>query len=273
VTPNGDFLDPKLLDELTFIVSRAAAEVIRIQGLPAASRQKSDGTPVTAADEASEAVLLEGLLRFLPGIPVISEEAGGAAAIAGSTYVLVDPLDGTHEFVAGRDEFTINLAVIGNGSPLIGWIAAPAHKRIWRGIVDQGAELLHLPPGAPPAEAEYVPIRTRKAGSGSLIAMVSRSHADAATKAFLGRFPDIRKIASGSAIKFCRLAEGSADIYPRLAPTMEWDVAAGDALLRAAGGKVTDPDGAPLVYGRPGNLRIPAFIAWGDPAKINARAF
>lgn len=265
--PNPDFLNAKLLEELTFLMSRAAAEIMRIQSLPTPSRQKSDGTPVTAADEASEAVLLDGLSRLLPGIPVISEEAGGPAALAASTFFLVDPLDGTREFVAGRDEFTINLAVIGDGSPLAGWIAAPAHQRIWRGIVGKGAERLHLAPGAPPAEAECVPIRTRKAESGSLIAMVSRSHADAATEAFLARFPSVRTIRSGSAIKFCRLAEGSADIYPRLAPTREWDVAAGDALLRAAGGKVTDPEGAPLVYGRPGNPPIPAFIAWGDPAK------
>jgi 3'(2'), 5'-bisphosphate nucleotidase len=269
VKPNPDFHDAKLLDELTFVVSRAAAEIMRVRSLPAASRQKSDGTPVTAADEASEAVLLEGLSRLLPGIPVISEEAGGAAAVAASTFVLVDPLDGTREFIAGRDEFTINLAVVSDGSPLAGWIAAPAHQRIWRGIVGQGAERLHVAPGAPPAEAKSVTIRTRKADSGSLIAMVSRSHADAATEAFLARFPSIRKIASGSAIKFCRLAEGGADIYPRLAPTMEWDVAAGDALLRAAGGQVTDPGGAPLGYGRSGRLPIPAFIAWGDPARIN----
>jgi 3'(2'), 5'-bisphosphate nucleotidase len=273
VRPNHDFLNPKLLEDLTFLVSRAAGEIVRIQSSPSPSRQKSDGTPVTAADAASEAVLLDGLARLLPGIPVISEEAGGPAAIIGSTFVLVDPLDGTREFVAGRDEFTINLAVIKDGSPLAGWIAAPAYKHIWRGIVGQGAERLHLLPGAPPAEAECVPIRTRPADSGRLIAMVSRSHADAATKAFLKRFPKVRKIACGSAIKFCRIAEGNADIYPRLAPTMEWDVAAGDALLRAAGGKVTARDGAPLVYGRPGrNLPIPAFIAWGDPATLNRGA-
>ena len=268
---NREVLNPKLIDDLTCLVSRAAAEVIRIQNSPPSTRQKSDGTPVTAADEASEAILLEGLTRLLPGIPVISEEAGGPTVAPGSTFVLVDPLDGTREFVAGRGEFTINLAVIRDGSPLAGWIAAPAQKRIWRGIAGQGAERLHLAPDPPPAEAQCVPIRTRTAECGQLIAMVSRSHADAATETFLARFPNVKKIACGSAIKFCRLAEGYADIYPRLGPTSEWDVAAGDALLCAAGGRITDPQGAPLVYGRSDqNLRIPAFIAWGDPAMIKS---
>ena len=271
MSPNREFLNPKLIDDLTFLVSRAAAEIMRIQRSSPSTRQKSDGTPVTAADQASEAILLEGLTQLLPGIPVISEEAGGPTPAAGSTFVLVDPLDGTREFVAGRDEFTINLAVITDGSPLAGLIAAPAQKRLWRAIAGQGAERLQLAPGAPPAGAECVPIRTRKTERGQLIALVSRSHADAATEAFLARFTNVKKIARGSAIKFCRLAEGEADIYPRLGPTSEWDVAAGDALLSAAGGKVTDPQGAPLVYGRPGrNLCIPAFIAWGDPAMIES---
>ena len=269
--PHREFFNPKLVDDLTSLVSRAAAEVIRIQNAPPSTRQKSDGTPVTAADDASEAILLEGLAQLLPGMPVISEEAGGPAIVAGSTFVLIDPLDGTREFVAGRDEFTINLAIISDGRPLAGWIAAPAHKRIWRGIAGQGAERLHLEPGAPPGEAECVPIRTRKAERSRLIALVSRSHADAASEAFLARFPNVKKIACGSAIKFCRLAEGGGDIYPRLGPTSEWDVAAGDALLSAAGGQVTDPQGAPLVYGQSAqNLRIPAFIAWGDPAMIKS---
>ena len=269
--PHREFFNAKLVDDLTFLVSRAATEVIRIQNAPPATRQKSDGTPVTAADEASEAILLEGLAQLLPGMPVISEEAGGPAIVAGSTFVLIDPLDGTREFVAGRDEFTINLAIISDGRPLAGWIAAPAHKRIWRGIAGQGAKRLHLSPGAPAGEAECVQIRTRKAERGGLIALVSRSHADAESEAFLARFPNVKKIACGSAIKFCRLAEGGGDIYPRLGPTSEWDVAAGDALLNAAGGRVTDPQGAPLVYGQSAqNLRVSAFIAWGDPAMIKA---
>jgi 3'(2'), 5'-bisphosphate nucleotidase len=256
------------LDELTAIASRAAAAINAIEPAAIAARTKSDRSPVTAADEAAESVVIAGLQRAMPGLAVISEEAFErfAAPSPGSTFALVDALDGTREFIAGRDEFTINLAIIVDGTPAIGVIAAPRLGLVWRGIVGRGAERLELHPGSETVNAHgVVPIHVRSRPAGRLVAVVSRSHLDRKTIAFLAKLPRIETIGCGSALKFCRIAEGRADLYPRLAPTSEWDVAAGHAILAAAGGSVTTPSGAPLVYGNAASrFRIPAFVAWGD---------
>jgi 3'(2'), 5'-bisphosphate nucleotidase len=216
----------------------------------------------------AEAVILEGLARVLPGATIVSEEAVGAAPSAhlSGDFVLVDPLDGTRELIAGRDEFTINLALLNAGRPRLGIIAAPAQGLIWRGIEGKGAERLRLAPGAAAnAARERIAIRTRTRPRSGLVAAVSRSHLDPQTEHFLARLPITQRLVRGSAVKFCQVAEGTADVYPRLSTTCEWDVAAGHAVLTAAGGSVTAPDGAPLGYGRVSeNFRIPAFIAWGD---------
>jgi 3'(2'), 5'-bisphosphate nucleotidase len=261
--------DGRLLDELTSIVSAAAAAIVAARAGSLDTRTKADLTPVTTADHAAEAVILEGLARLLPGMCVVSEEAAGRALpdrIADS-FVLVDPLDGTRELVAGRDEFTINLAVVDGERPRLGIVAAPAQGLLWRGIEGRGAERLRLSPGAPAhaAQARSI-IRTRPAPRAGLVAAVSRSHLDPQTEALLARLPIADRYVCGSAVKFCQIAEGSADVYPRLSPTCEWDVAAGHAVLAAAGGVVTTPEGAPLSYGRIAeNFRVPAFVAWGDP--------
>jgi 3'(2'), 5'-bisphosphate nucleotidase len=230
---------------------------------------KADQSPVTVADEASEALIIEGIARLLPGVPVISEESADARnnRLDGS-FLIVDPLDGTREFLAGRDEFTVNLAVITGSVPIAGIIAAPARGRLWRGVVGMKAERLRLlENGADQAQ----PIRTRVWPREGMVAAVSRSHFDKATDAFLAALGPIAQSASGSAIKFCRVAEGMADVYPRLTTTCEWDVAAGQALVVAAGGAVKTPQGLPLEFGRAAaNFRIPAFVAWGDPAKSGA---
>jgi 3'(2'), 5'-bisphosphate nucleotidase len=181
--------------------------------------------------------------------------------------VLVDPLDGTRDFIAGRDEFTVNIAIVEDGRPRLGIVGAPAAGLLWRGVEGRGAERLHLHPGAPAREArERVLISTRACPASGLAVAVSRSHLDAQTVEFLARLPVLQRIACGSAIKFCQLAQGAADCYPRLSPTCEWDVAAGHAVLKAAGGMITQPDGEPLSYGRSGlSFRIDAFVAWGDP--------
>ena len=261
--------DGRLLDELTSVVSAAAAAIVAARAGSLDTRPKADLTPVTAADHASEAVILEALARLLPGMCVVSEEAAGRALPdrIPDSFVLVDPLDGTRELVAGRDEFTINLAMVDGGRPRLGIVAAPAQGLLWRGIEGRGAERLRLSPGAPAnaAQARSV-IRARPAPRGGLVAAVSRSHLDPQTEAFLARLPITDRHACGSAVKFCQVAEGSADVYPRLSPTCEWDVAAGHAVLAAAGGMVTTPEGAPLRYGRIAeNFRVPAFVAWGDP--------
>src|SRR5262245_18902561 len=260
----------RLLDELTTIVSAAAAAIVAECRRSLDARIKPDRTPVTAADEVAEAVILDALGRLLPGVCVVSEEATGRACPdrLPDSFVLVDPLDGTREVIAGRDEYTINIAIVRGGRPRLGIVAAPAQGLLWRGIEGRGAERLRPSPGAPASAAQARrAIRTRPAPDTGLVAAVSRSHLDPQTEALLARLPIADRYACGSAVKFCQVAQGCADVYPRLSPTCEWDVAAGHAVLVAAGGLVTTPGGAPLSYGRvTEQFRIPAFVAWGDPS-------
>jgi 3'(2'), 5'-bisphosphate nucleotidase len=258
-----------LMDELMAIVARACTLILAVS--PSGGHTlKPDQSPVTAADEASEAAILEGLARLLPGVPVVSEEmsARQAPPKLGGSFILVDPLDGTREFIAGRDEYTVNLAIVTRGTPIAGIVAAPKQAMAWRGVVGSGAEKLRLTAGG---AGEPQPIRTRAWPGERAVAVVSRSHLDPATAAFVAKLGPLARDESGSAIKFCRIAEGLADVYPRLATTCEWDVAAGNALIVAAGGIVTNPQGAALAYGdAAGNFRIPAFIAWGDAGKAKS---
>ncbi len=257
--------DARLLDDLTLVASRAAAAILAIPAAALARRDKPDGTPITAADEASEAVIQVGLKQLLPGVPVISEEtAGGMPAAPGACFVLADPLDGTREFLAGRDEFTVNIAIIEDGVPRLGIIAAPARGVVWRGIVGRGADRLVLAPGEPARAArERRPIHARPRPAGGVVAVASRSHFDAATEAWLRRLNPVQQIRCGSSLKFALIAEGVADVYPRLSPVSEWDIAAGHAVLLAAGGAVRTPAGTPLRYGQ-SDLRVPGFVASGD---------
>jgi 3'(2'), 5'-bisphosphate nucleotidase len=259
-------VNERLLDEITRVAARAAAAIVAIARSSLRPRVKPDLSPVTAADTAAEAVILEELSRLLPGVPIISEETPAAHAPA-DWFILVDPLDGTKNFLEGLPEFTVNLAVVADGRPTLGVIAAPALGLIWRGIVGRGAERLAMGSGASSARPSVVQsVRTRPAPRDGLIVAVSRSHLDAATLAWMARLPMRERMVCGSALKFCRLAEGTADVYPRLSPTSEWDVAAGHALLLAAGGLLTAPDGGSLRYGRAEqHFHVPAFIAWGDP--------
>ncbi len=257
----------ELLDELTAIVARASAAICEIAAGNVSHRLKDDQSPVTVADEASEAIILEGLARLLPDVPVVSEEMSGRTAppaLEGS-FILVDPLDGTKEFIAGRDEFTVNIAILTGGIPIAGLISAPKQNKLWRGVVGGKVERLRLlPDGADQPQT----IHARRWPEQGGVAVVSRSHFDPKTDAFLARLPPVTHDSSGSSIKFCRIAEGVADVYPRLGTTCEWDIAAGHALVLAAGGIVTTPQGEAMLYGRAAeNFRVPSFIAWGDPAK------
>jgi 3'(2'), 5'-bisphosphate nucleotidase len=260
----------RLIDELCVIIARASTVIRRIAADGMAHRLKADQSPVTAADEASEATILEGLARLLPGVPVIAEEMAGqrAAPALDSCFVMVDPLDGTKEFIAGSDEFTVNLGIVSGGAPLAGVIASPNRGTLWRGIVGRGAERLRLlADGADQAQ----PIRTRPWPAQGAGGGVSRAPRGAAPPPVQPRRGPRPRAPSGSAVKFCQIAEGAADVYPRLSTVCEWDVAAGQALLPAAGGTVVTPQGTPLVYGRIAeNFRVPALIAWGDPAKAAA---
>ena len=227
---------------------------------------KADRSPVCAADEAAEMIILRGLAQRLPGIPVVSEEAVSRGEIpeTGGAFVLVDPLDGTREFLAASQEFTVNLALIIDGVPVGGVVYAPALGRLWMGA-GAVASACDVPTGmALPEPTARQVIRTRKAAA-SLLALVSRSHPDASSEEFLARIGVTERRCAGSSLKFCLLAEGTGDVYPRCSPTMQWDVAAGDAVLRAAGGVVVDAVGAPLRYsaGADGFKNVP-FVAWAD---------
>jgi 3'(2'), 5'-bisphosphate nucleotidase len=255
-----------LMDPLTDLVVKAGEAILAINRTAMKVDGKHDGSPVTEADLAADRIIADGLAQIAPGVPTLSEERVHAARppFHGS-FFLIDPLDGTKEFIAGRSEFTVNIALVTAGTPLLGIVGAPAFGWLWRGLVGRGAERLRLSEaglGAPE------PIHTRRAPAQgeAWIAAVSRSHGDARTEAFIDARPGAVRTTLGSALKFGRLAEGAADIYPRLGPTSEWDVAAGCAVVTAAGGKVTDPDGRPLRFGeRTEGFIIPGFIVWGDP--------
>ena len=228
---------------------------------------KDDGSPVTEADLAADRIIGEGLAQLIPAVPAISEERVHLAKPPfDGSFFLIDPLDGTKEFVAGRGEFTVNIALVSNGTPLLGIIGAPALGLIWRGLVGRGAERLAIGDGAI-AGAEPIHTRRLPPRGAPWIAAVSRSHGDARTEAFIDARPGAVRLKLGSAVKLGRVAEGAADIYPRLAPTCEWDIAAGHAVVTAAGGKITDAKGADVPFGRGRtDFIVPEFIAWGDPS-------
>jgi 3'(2'), 5'-bisphosphate nucleotidase len=261
-------VDIPLLDGLTALASNAGGAIRAIVRSARDVRSKADHSPLTAADEASNAVICEGLARLLPGVLVVSEESAKPSQPIGNktSFVLVDPLDGTKEFLADRDDFTVNLALIFDGRPVAGVVAAPALGLVFRGAAGRGAERLRLAAGESIEKAsDVVAIRPRPRPAAGLSALVSRSHLETATVDFLERLPIAARVPCGSALKFCRIAEGAADVYPRLSPTFEWDVAAGHAVLAASGGAVTTPDGGAVTYGRRADdFRIPAFVAWGD---------
>ena len=248
----------QLADELTQIARQAGNEIMRIYAADFETSRKADQSPVTAADLAGEAVIVAALRRLTPDIPVVAEEeahAHGLPEQAPERFWLVDPLDGTKEFVARNGEFTVNIALIERTAPVLGIIHLPALDQMYRGhsgIAERsvtGASFERIGARTPPAEGG--------------IMTISRSHAsDERVKVEeLGERVQGTMVA-GSSLKFCRLAEGVADLYPRFGTTMEWDTAAGHAVLAAAGGAVSTIEGAPLAYGKAG-FRNPHFIARG----------
>src|SRR5437667_7451027 len=256
-----------LIEPLTEIVIRAGAAILAVNRAAMKVDGKTDGSPVTEADLAADRIIAEGLVQVAPDIPSLSEERAEPAALPHKeSFFLIDPLDGTKEFVAGRNEFTVNLALVTEGKPLLGIVGAPALGLVWRGLVGRGAERLSVVNMSVKA---IEPIRTRPFPplGKPWTAAVSRSHGDARTEAFIDRRPGATRAQLGSAVKFGRVAEGEVDIYPRLGPTSEWDVAAGHAVVTAAGGKVTDSEGAEVHFGLGReDFIVPEFIAWGDPA-------
>ncbi|MFZ5789824.1 MAG: 3'(2'),5'-bisphosphate nucleotidase CysQ [Pseudomonadota bacterium] len=265
---SGDTRETRaLLRALSAMAEKAGEEILRFYQGPIAVTSKADTSPVTAADHAAEAVILEALAPLLPGVPVVSEEATAAGRVPaiGSAddphrrFWLVDPLDGTKEFISRNGEFTVNIALIEGTKPVLGVVHLPALGTTYAGAIDGGATLSHKGDTPRPIAARVQP------GSGAIV-LASRSHSDAAAlDAFLAGERVAALESAGSSLKFCRIAEGLADIYPRLGRTMEWDTAAGQAVLEAAGGSVRTLDGRELGYGKPG-FENPHFVARGRQA-------
>ena len=246
----------------------ASAPVLRHYAEGAQARLKHDQSPVTAADEEAEAIIMEALTRIFPGVPVVAEEAcarDGVPRLAMSEAIFVDPLDGTREFLAHNGEFTVNIGFVRDGAPVAGAVYAPAFGRLWWG--GARAFAAHLAPGQPlPQPGDCSPLQTRRPAT-PLMVLESRSHQTPQAKAALERLAPAIARPMGSSMKFCLIASGEADVCLRFGPTMEWDTVAGDAILRAAGGLTVTADGAPLTYGKvEAGFRNRGFIAWGDPA-------
>jgi 3'(2'), 5'-bisphosphate nucleotidase len=248
---------------LAALARDAGAAVMQVYAGDLQLRSKADASPVTAADECAEAVILDGLRRLAPQVPVVAEEsvaAGRVPAIGGGRFFLVDPLDGTREFISRNGEFTVNIALIEQGVPVLGVVFAPAVDgpagRLFAGAAGHGAWVED-------AQGRR-PIRCRRAPPEGLTVLASRSHGDAAALyAFLADRRVARLANAGSSLKLCLIAEGAADCYPRHGRTMEWDIAAGHAVLAAAGGQVWRlDDGMPLAYGKRG-FENPHFVAAG----------
>jgi 3'(2'), 5'-bisphosphate nucleotidase len=258
-------LSPQL-ECLARIAHEAGGVVLKHYTENIEARTKSDFSPVTAADEEAEAFITSRLARHFPGVPVLAEEASarGERPPLRETFFLVDPLDGTREFLKRNGEFTVNIALMAHGVPLAGAVYAPARKRLFLGEETSGA--FEIPIAADQAFdlSDLTPIAARKPPPEGLTAALSRSHGDTQTEEFLRAYRIARTLISGSSLKFCLVAAGEADIYPRLGPTMEWDTAAGHAVLNAAGGSVTLLDGAPFLYGKAQEeFRNPPFLARG----------
>ena len=257
---------PRLATVMRTLALDAGARIMEVYADPDfAVRTKSDASPVTEADEAADAVISAGLRAAFPDIPLVTEEQAASHALSAATFLIVDPLDGTKEFVQRRGDFTVNIAYVEDGVPLRGVVYAPAKGRLFytaadgRAVEEQAAgEGRAFDRDAP---GPVTPLHVARPDNEGLMVVASKSHRDAATDAYIARYAVRDMTSAGSSLKFCLVACGEADLYPRLGRTMEWDTAAGDAVLRGAGGRVVRlDDHAPLAYGKPG-WENPFFLA------------
>ncbi len=248
----------RLLHEIISIALGAGDIIMDIYGGPVEVKTKDDSSPVTQADEAAEKYILAALAELTPDIPVVAEEqaaTGTMPDISRGVFWLVDPLDGTKEFISRNGEFTVNIALVMNGNPVLGVVHAPAIGRTFYGAEDEGAFCLE--------GDEARVITARPPPTDGVVVVTSRSHgAGEELDAFLGNLNVASTSPAGSSLKFCLVAAGEADVYPRFGRTMEWDTAAGQAVLMAAGGRVETAAGDPLLYGKEG-VENPHFIAYG----------
>lgn len=252
-----------MTETLTRLARQAGAAIMAVYGRDDFEvRAKGDDTPVTEADLAADRIIVDGLAAAYPDIAVVTEERAESHALGeGRTHFLVDPLDGTREFLGRRGEFTVNIALIEHGAPVAGVVYAPAIGRLFRTNAAGGAEEVM-------ADGSIRPLRVARADNAALRVVASKSHRDAVTDDYIARYSVGEFKSAGSSLKFCLLAAGEADLYPRLGRTMEWDTAAADAVLRAAGGRVVTVDGhGPLSYGKADRTN-PFFIACGAAVSL-----
>jgi 3'(2'), 5'-bisphosphate nucleotidase len=250
--------------KLLHLAQLAAREIMAVYASDFAVHAKADLSPVTEADALAEKVILKGLSEYWPEIPVLAEESAAAGKIpeVGERFFLVDPLDGTKEFTSRNGEFTVNIALIENGEPVSGVVYAPAKAEMFWGERSKGAAAARIAPADPIEDAVWQVVQTRKPKSAGLTVVASRSHMDAKTENYLKDIKVKCLTNAGSSLKFCLVAKGEADLYPRFGRTMEWDTGAGQAVLEAAGGRVLCTDGKPLTYGKAGRgFDNPPFIA------------
>jgi 3'(2'), 5'-bisphosphate nucleotidase len=253
----------ELAVELGNIVSEAGQTIMAVQAADIGARRKSDGSPVCRADIKAEELILARLAAIMPDVPVIAEEsfAPDRGAAVPERFLLVDPLDGTREFLSGYSDFTVNIALIEAGDPIVGAICAPALGQVY--VAGATAFRADVAAGGGVADALKV-IKTSTVMGAGLRALASRSHMNPGTEHWLAQRPVSDLQRAGSSLKFCLIARGDADVYPRIAPTMEWDTAAGHAIVNAAGGCVLGLDGSPLRYGKKDDgFKNEGFIAWG----------
>jgi 3'(2'), 5'-bisphosphate nucleotidase len=253
--------------EFAQLCSEAGAAIMEIYATDFETRGKDDNSPVTDADELAEKIILAGLKKLVPEIPVLAEEsfAAGFRPKIGGAFILVDPVDGTKEFINKNGEFTVNIALIEDHNPTAGCVYAPAIERIFIGGTNAWAGPLKA--GQTIDRTALETITTRPQPDGGLKAVMSRSHVDQQTLEFADSHGVNERVSAGSSLKFCLIADGTADVYPRFGPTREWDTGAGHAVLNAAGGRVVKPDNSPFLYGKEDTEYLNgAFIAWGQHA-------
>jgi 3'(2'),5'-bisphosphate nucleotidase len=267
--------DVELAEALLPICIAAGDAILAVRRAGHGVEWKEDNSPVTEADRAAEAVIMAGLATVAAGVPVIAEESAyeGKLPETGQAFFLVDPLDGTREFVKGGNDFTVNIGLVRDGAPAVGAILLPETGKLFWGTVGGGAWRAQVVDGI---ISEREPVKVREAGE-EITVVASRSHRTPETDAYIHKYAVEKLVSAGSSMKFCVVASGKADLYPRMGPTMQWDTAAGDAILRAAGGSVIRLDGRPLAYGPNGaegaeGYRNPWFIAAGGLVPLPAES-
>jgi 3'(2'), 5'-bisphosphate nucleotidase len=255
-------IEKDLREAVIAIAYDAAAAILTVYESDFAVEHKDDKSPLTQADLAAHHCIVDGLAALTPDIPVLSEESAHEVPMAErhrwKRLWVVDPLDGTREFVKRNGEFTVNIALVEDGAPLFGVVLAPVTGVAWHGGRDIGS--------ARREDGQDRPLHVRAPAIAPLHVAASRSHRDGRTEAFIGRMGEVEPVGLGSSLKFCRLAEGGMDVYPRFGPTSEWDTAAGQCVLEGAGGGVFDPQGRPFRYNQRDTLLNGDFIALGDLA-------